>query len=420
MSAATAESQGRLPTGCLLASSSPRSKQLMMSPQSPLPPGPSPSSSRGLSNSATKRQATLLGESRERYERRVRSLQSPQLASTNTMCEEAYQLVQFCNHCTFGLDGVPGNSKNPKELVSTVPVPVDQTPPTGHGHLLPPRHQSTPASCEKFNSRNKTVSRTSIFGQSSLCERQDETEYKNLHYPFITPPNGERDIPLSQLNSGWYQLQPGPPKELRITRCRTPKRQSEISKSCRDLDEAVRPVMYDWNGWWEAERVLCMMNEESYLNYVECQSKEDTRKTPRKNSSKLTKKSTTTTTSFGKEDPSFLTPTNKTGNKTGTPTSRTPRSTKFEIKLSYGQSLVRKLRVQRHRDAAPSAKHSGGKVSCSGQCSDPSDPSTRRKVVEACRSLKLIVSIPFRKLVTERQMKKYCGETGGKHRIPTL
>lgn len=261
-------------------------------------------------------------------------------------------------------------------------------------------HQGTPL---KSNGNRVTPQPAANCNQTLFRQEKDEA-----HYPFIVPPTSG-DIALSQLNDASYQCHPGPPKELIITKCKPQSSRGELCKTCREMDQAVRPVVYDWNGWWEAEHVLCMMNEESHANYVECRSEEDIRSILAKNSRRIRKN----LKSPGKPlDSSYITPT-KNPMPTLTPLSEPAGHSQRGIKRVCGLKKLKMLRQSATSDEMRrSSRKSSSKETTAG------DPFTKSLVVDACKSLKLIVSIPFRKLITERQMKKYCGE-GGKYRIPT-
>ena len=365
------------------------------------------------------------------------------------MCKEAYQLVQFCNHCSFGMDGTAARqSATTREPTS--PIIQQQSPlhhhhhhGHAHGHSAHMTDRSTVSAHEKSNQQENSIShdldpnsqqqqQQQQQQHQEECDCLTEAENQKACYPFIVPPTAEWDIPLSQLNScnGVYQFRgAGPPKELTVTKYRP---QSTTVDGCRSyrggVDEAVRPVVYDWNGWWKAERVLCMMNEESYMHYVECRSEGDIKKILEKSSKKIRRSLNFGAPPSGKAlDPTCLTPTKNArlgeerGSKESPPPPPPSMRTQCRVKKLYGPSWMKKLKVQRRNTGLLAMKTLPPRASPLSTRSlrdkppPPTPVTTKSKVVE---SLKLIVSIPFRKLITERQMKKYCGE-GGKYRIPT-
>lgn len=374
--------------GSLLASS-PRTKPPAHSPHTPATPKAS------LSCNTRKQAASESSEERSEKRRsnlHHASLTPPRSLSENTsMCEEAYQLVQFCNHCTFGLDSSNRETVEPCDTPNVSCQSMSGLSTPNQGTSLKPKNRLT---------------LQPMANQTLFChEETDES-----HYPFITPLTGEQDVALSQLNDANYQCHPGPPKELIITKCKPKSSKGELCRTCREMDEAIRPVVYDWNGWWEAEHVLCVMNEESYANYIECRSEEDIRNILARNFRSARKALKSPAKPL---DSSYITPI-KNPMPLLTPQSEPARRSQCGVKRVYGQSWIKKLKAPRQGIALDDVRRSR----CKSTGQEMSDPFTKSLVADACKSLKLIVSIPFRKLVTERQMKKYCGE-GGKHRIPT-
>ena len=410
--------------GCLLASS-PRAKPLP-SPQLPLTPKGPPSHPNNVD------QLQKTPETQERRERRETGFRhSPErlLSGTNgSMCDEAYQLIQFCNHCSLGLDH---GTKRSFERTAT----LDQSG-TRDSPAFANSNQSTPQrpSCRSINRTVSSCDHTySHTPHHHLCQDEPRPEKEDPHYPFIVPPTGDRDMPLSQLNHASYHCHLGPPRELTVTKCRPQRTKSELCRTCRDMDQAVRPVVYDWNGWWEAEHVLCAMNEESYANYVECRSREDIGRALDKSHPRRVRKilkpsstiASTTTSSPTAVTPgkgiesSYVTPIKNP--EPLVPLSEPVRRVGGEgTRRGCGQGWMRRLKVGASSSSSSSSSSSNNNAKSLSQGKEASEgaPPPRRLVADACKSLKLIVSIPFRKLITERQMKKYCVE-GGKHRIPT-
>lgn len=171
------------------------------------------------------------------------------------------------------------------------------------------------------------------------------------------------------------------------------------------FDSAVRPVVYDWNGWWEAEHVLCLMNEESYMNYIECRSEDTIKKIMEK-----------------KRQPHHH---DKTMLTTMTPKRWQRKScSHFGYRRGSGQNWVRRLKIRRPITPSPSPPPSPPctpqekQLSVNHTPTGENHPDNEARVATEEENLKLIVSIPFRQLITDRQMKKYC-TAGAKHRIST-
>ncbi len=305
----------------------------------------------------------------ETYSEGEKSLQS------QVVSEEALQLVQFCNHCTFGL--------NPVQKLNSQSAQVE----------------------EASKSQNEL---NQPFNQRSPCIMHDEDE--NQIYPFIATPVGHQNLSLSQLNNtGFQSATPGPPKELTITK---PKLLDKVDTTActpqKSLDEAVRPIVYDWNSWWKEKRVVCMMNEESYLNYVECKCKKDIRKILEKNS-KRTKK----TLVLSKKKDSLPA---KDGNKSTEMTASSTKSSPVAEHVGYKRKMNRPGLLPPSFDFKNTDSFDSKEMDvCSSD--DNTHPHSSSRLADICKNLKLIVSIQFCRLVTERQMKKYCWK-GGKHRIP--
>lgn len=313
--------------------------------------------------------------------------------------EEAMQLIQFCNHCSFEVSPTANrcgrNSKN--EL-------VHRSAPQNEPGFSSSDQQQTPGhhfSCSPHSNI------CSCINNPSMPTFQD-IEDDNRYYPFITRPTGDHNLPLSQINSGSYYTEPGPPRELTIKKCpRGRKTNSSLCKGCKSLDDAIRPVVYDWNAWWEKEYIQCALNEESQINSVECWSDDIyNNKIPE---GKRTIKTPTTASNRKKLNPSFLTPI-----MDGKLVSQSPI---VQSKQCQGGKIS--IKTQNERDGKKGKGEDGkkGKGEAGIQNGDRS-MSARKKMVSVCINLRLIVSIPFKKLITERQLKKYCGE-GGKHRIGT-
>lgn len=401
---ATPTSHTKQTMGYLLAST-PVGKRPMLSPQLA-----THTPNRRLSNNNLAPSSAVCVQERGYVKKRGEVSSSPGIPQTprrsgdnsknNSLCEEAYQLVQFCNHCTFGLEHSSHRTSSKDPGYQT-----QQNDP----HCFATRNES---SCERSVKDRMVPQPDHDEADHPSYIFQDNGVGEDSHYPFITPPSDDRDIALSQLNGNSYQLQPGTPRELNITKCQLQSR-TDVCKTCRSLDEAIRPVVYSWNGWWEVEHVLCMMNDESYMNYIECKSEEDITKILGKNSKRIRKSLNFAAAPSKHTSSDYLTPSSATASM-----SKPPRSDQRGVKRMYGHSWMRKFKAQRQSNTCtPDVKNPTCKSS-SKEAESSGDPFSRSRVVDACRSLKLIVSIPFRKLITERQLKKYCGE-GGKH-IPTL
>ncbi len=324
---------------------------------------------------------------------------SPRTPTSNSMCNEAFQLMQFCNHCNFnsGMDASKGGVKRLRELAS--PAAQSQAPLQRENSLSEHSQGNNGTSSQEILDKSPLDPKLAelLHENSHHHQQQVEESQGSSYYPFITPPTGNRNISLFQLNSnGNYQLDPGPPKELKITKA-NPKSRGDPVKQHTSFDSAVRPVVYDWNGWWEAEHVLCMMNEESYVNYIECKSEETIKKI-------LEKKRQ----AHSNNNKAMLT-------TTMSPDRWQRRScSHFGFRRGSGQNWVRRMKIRKPISPTPP--------------SPPPPPPPREKLNHKSagrycieppnRDLKLIVSIPFRQLITDRQMKKYC-VAGAKHRIPT-
>lgn len=398
----------RSAVGCLLASPSPRSKL----PHPPISPASTPGKAAG-SGRDPKRKTPSNGTAEERLERRRNSsaaFKSPRSQSTNSslLCEEAYQLVQFCNHCS---EMENRNQTDAADMETGSPDLSCQC--DGDGLSTPISQGTTP-----LKPNGSAAGPTSNSAAALFCPDEEDP-----HYPFIVPPTNDRDVSLSQLNHATYHCHLGPPKELTVTKCKPrTSRGGDLCRACREMDEAVRPVVYDWNGWWEAEHVLCTLNEESYTNCVECRSEEDIRGLLSKNSRRI--RQALLRPPAKPLDSSYVTPIKHPIPSVMAASEPTRRS---QCGPRNGQRWRKKLKLQRQssvRDGSGEAPADTRSRARSGGCKAASvkdagdSASTKSLVSDACKSLKLIVSIPFRKLITERQMKKYCGE-GGKHRIPT-
>ena len=315
---------------------------------------------------------------------------SPRAPPSNGMCNEAYQLMQFCNHCN-GI-GAMDVAKTPTQEPASPAVQclhrekslLDCSQDT---HRVP--------SQESINKSVLDPKLAELLDENSHHHQQQiEDSQGASYYPFIAPPTGNRNVSLSQLNNrkNGCKLDPGPPKELNVTKCK-PKIKGESTIEQRaSFDSAVRPVVYDWNGWWEAEHVLCMMNEESYMNYIECQSEDNIKQVLEERKQAHTDK------------PATMTP------------DRWQRRScsHFGFRRGSGQNWVRRLKIRKPISPMPlPEKSKSSKPKHVGRhCEE--FPSWEVKD----KNLKLIVSIPFRQLITDRQMKKYC-VAGAKYRVPT-
>ena len=324
--------------------------------------------------------------------RNVQSPCSPRTSTCNGMCSEAYQLMQFCSHCNIGMDGRKSGER--KRLQREMASPLHSQP------LLLQREKSLSElnqATSRVSSRERVDSvdpkLAELLRENSHHHQQQVEEMQgSSYYPFLAPPTGHRNVSLSQLNTDSnYQLDPGPPKELTVTKC-NPRARGDIVRHPTSFDSAVRPVVYDWNGWWEAEHVLCMMNEESFMNYIECRSEStikdilEQKKQPRSNGAM----------------PRAMSP------------ERCQRRScsHFGFRRGSGQNWVRRLKIRKPKTPSP-----------------PPPPPPREKAKKhkstighhrdlPVGNMKLVVSIPFRQLITDRQMKKY-GVSGAKYRIQT-
>ena len=378
--------QGRSVTVGGLLTSTPKAKRSLQTPQTP----------KGVPR---KRQVASdlresFDESMEHKKDKLAALRSPRPPTNGngSMCDEAYQLVQFCNHCTLGLDSSNTSVDMQSPDVSCHSTLNGYSTPNQLGTPMKPRATPLPTGP----------------GMNDI-QTLFSPEQEDRHYPFMVPPTSERDAVLSQLNDAGYQWHPGPPKELVITKCKPQDSTSELCRTCTEMEEAIRPVVYNWNSWWEAENIVCMMNEELYTNYVECRSEEDMQRILGKSTRRI-RKVLKTSASGKTPDASYVTPTKNPVPVSGPVSEPVRRGSHGRLKRGCGQNWMKKYKAQRTLTIGSSC----GKPSLK----EPGDPCGKSLVVDACKSLKLIVSIPFRKLITERQLKKYCGE-GGKHRIPT-
>lgn len=372
--------------------------------------------------------------------------------------EEAMQLIQFCNHCSFELgptaNNCGGNLKNELEQRSAQKEPNISS--SDKKHFL-----------ETSGHGFSCSGQSDIYSSPSPPMFQDMEEDDNKYYPFITRPTGDHNLALSQINGGTYHTEPGPPQELVIKKCpRGRKTKSSLCRSCKTLDDAIRPVVYDWNAWWEKEYIHCALNEEALINSVECQCEDEdcSENIPKESPQRASKTLTTASAIKKKLTPSFLTPM-KDG-KWASPSSVVhSRQSSFLTPIKDGMWASPSPVVQSRQSSfltpikdrwdSPSPfsqsrqcqggktsskilnrrDHKGGRDEAKKRSPDQQDASpevrippnfpanngdkrmsTRKKVVSVCTNLRLIISIPFRKLITERQLKKYCGE-GGKHRI---
>ena len=316
---------------------------------------------------------------------------------SSNMSEEALQLVQFCNHCTFGFGSVQNISDSSNNELSAI------NSPDAHQEIP---NSTTPKTVTKNSQDDSNKQDQSIdLCQNSFFNEDDE----ELSYPFITVPIGDQNMALSRLNSNNFKIEPGPPKELIVTKYKL-HGQPGICRSCRSLDEAVRPVVYDWNAWWDAEHVICMMNEESYMNYVECSVEEDIQKILMKNSRHT--HNSEKKTAKKKVDSSYLMPIKTVHDLSAVQSAESspnesPRTNNVgkNGNKSYAPNWMKKMK-QNTTDIKTCTRK--------GINAHTNDVITPKKVVDVCKSLKFIVSIKFQKLMTERQKKKYCNE-GGKH-----
>lgn len=304
--------------------------------------------------------------------------------------EEAMQLIQFCNHCSIDIG------------------------PAVHGSAL----QKEPG---LSSSEQGTSSDHYSYGRSNICSCtnafQDLEDEGNKHYPFITRPTGDNNLALSQINSGTYFTEPGPPRELVVKKYpQGSKNKSSLYRSCVSLDDAIRPVVYDWNAWWEKEHIQCALSNETLL---ECRYDGNSNNKISEEGPQSSRKTLTPVSTRKMLNSTFL----------------APKDSKWVSLLPSAQS--KECQQGKTSGKSPNRKSKKGKGQPDKQYPDqpgisplmrtpPNSPvdhrdkmtSTRKKVVRVCANLRLIISIPFRKLITERQLKKYCGE-GGKYHICT-
>ena len=304
--------------------------------------------------------------------------------------EEAMQLIRFCNHCSFELLGHSNSSD--RNQGSTVNLDSSKDVKSIKGIIG--RKKLT----GKSNDINKSSSSASL---PAPCEETDDK-----HYPFITEPKGDCNLTLAKLNDGGYHTEPGPPRELLVKKCPRGRRNGSLRKSCASLESAIRPVTTDWNSWWEREYIICILNDDAFINSVECYIDENA---PKEDCSRSTKKHRPKK----KLRSSFLTPIKD---------SKLGPLTNSHIKVEKGK-ITTLTPAKKDAGSTKNDNDSNGKSSTVSKAKTPKkcpteSQSTRTKVAGICKNVHLIISIPFHKLITERQFKKYYGE-GGKQRILT-
>lgn len=367
----TVLSPGEMPNyngmGCLYTSTPVR--QHSISSQLPLTPRP-------ISNLTPEAQAPAPLEGFTRHQGLERAgTDSPKEGG---MCDEAYQLVQFCNHCSFsGLE-------DGRQLQPSSPA------------VVYPSHQNEVSSAKNQPPRKKVASHmddieTFLTGETAFAMETGQDAY----YPFINPPTEDSDVALAKLNGFHdYCLNPGPPSELTITKCKP--KPKHMSRMCMELDKAIQPFVQDWNAIWVAERILRMINDDCLMNFIQHQTGEDIKKFLARR--KICKSLNVVTTSKeAAEDASSKTVGSSTKSAIEKPAGDTPK----RPKRNY--SSARKLEL-RESTSSPTVK----------KFKNTSAKTVMQTSAEEKNNLSLTVSIPFRKLITERQMKKYCGQQGGR------
>ncbi len=282
--------------------------------------------------------------------------------------EEALQLIQFCNHCSFELSVHSPESNT-----------LSQKDENGHNKAM-----------ESSEQIEDIFPMVSLSSPSVLCEE----ELDNTYYPFITEPRGDCNVTLAKLNGGGYRTEPGAPRELHIKKCLRGKRMNgTLRKNSASLENAIRPVTATWNSWWEREYTLLLMNDDMATGcYTENQSREI--------------------------------------------------SVDHSTRKPYWHSARRKLQYPVLVPAKPSRlehpsvmKSGSGKITCEAlnKSEDKKSPQkclidlreklTRKKMASIYANLRLIISIPFHKIIIQRKVgrnyKEGKREEGGKHRIFT-
>ena len=309
--------------------------------------------------------------------------------SLSHVSEEAMQLIQFCNHCT---------------------VDVGMTANNGSG-------KSKNGQAQNSALQNLSSSEQRVSGKSSLSNVEPNTcicynHYKSFLfqgkkevdscYPFITNSTGDQNLTLSQINSGVYFTEPGTPRELIIKKyplCK--KKKSSCGRIDNCLDAAIKPFLYDSNFWWKKEYTYYDLNEDIPFNCVRPQCDKDTGKISESDSQRIRK--TVTPSSITEKDILSL-----------------PATVEGDEQISSSNNNITKKSLR--GKGMNKRKSHKGKIkadSCPDQhcasldieipsCSKVKRIPTPTKFIEVCMNLCLIVSIPFRKLITDRQLKKYC------------
>jgi hypothetical protein len=307
-------------------------------------------------------------------------------------CEEAYQVVRFGggnNQCFFGLEddalhdlAEPNSYKNDN---STVP------------------NQSTDSPRVEASKQNTTSQ------QNLSTSRPPVNPWKDSYYPFISPPTKRSDIALAQLNGYNPWLDPGQPPELTITRC-NPKPRTAAGRQVKVMDNAVRPIVHDWNEQWELEEIICVLNDEAFMYCTEFREEE------KEEEEEEEEVGIAQTDTQENESPLVITPASP--DEPVVRVVKQPATTPKKRRLYRARgrrchSSTKKWQNQRRRALSNLKQSTTKKVSrIIKKIKVPEEES----VQEVCQEL--VVSIPFQKLMTERQKKKYC-DNGGKYRIPT-
>ena len=318
--------------------------------------------------------------------------------------DEVSHAVQFNSDdpCFFGLG---------EGILHDLAVADAQNDPTINTTLSQSAADTPPATEEKASQKTSSSLISSL--KSSY---PSEYQWKDCYYPFINPPTEESDVALAQLNGYHAWLDPGPPPELTITKCK-PKQKTAASKEVKIMDDAVRPIIHDWNAHWEMDEVICVLNEEAFMNCTEFWGEDDINEVIA-DSQEDRKSREQSVDVVSPSSNIMMTPAISdvmTTNVVKRPfSSAAGRRRPYRVRRGY--SSARKWRLQRHGFPYGIKKSSGRKPSSKIRKSSLSTTNKAPPVEEEPEEM--IVSIPFYKLVTERQKKKYCA-SGGKYRIPT-
>jgi len=265
---------------------------------------------------------------------------------------------------------------------------------------------------EKLEDMYRTINL--ISSPLDLCEE----EVDNKHYPFIMEPRGDSNLTLAKLNGGGYHSEPGAPRELSVKKCLRGKRMNgTLRKNSASLENAIRPVTADWNSWWKKEYFICLKNDDMTLNSGETHNKDDSSK----EGCSYSLKKTPHCPSSRKKLPLFNT--SSKPNPTSTQVKHLSRkcstSETHYLQEEDGDKFVKKVNDSRREcEVNPLMGKSPQK-----NITDLREKLTRKKMASIYANFCLVISVPLRKLITDRQLKQSCKEEdaskGGKHRIFT-